>query len=350
MPGRYSVRAFSPHNPAIQEMANVCASGEEYTSDRRADANEVSLVAGALTAVALDAVRYDYPELVFRQLAPLQDGLTPGTENYRWDELDVRGMASIIANYADDLPDVSAYTKQNTGIIRSLGDSFQYTTQDVRRVLESRRQGRQTATLDVDRVVLAREIMERKKDQICAYGDPLYQLPGILKNTNVTLLTASTPAGGGTKRWVGGTKIGTEVLRDLRSLLQTVRTQSKGVHTPNVIVMPIEEFEAISTMPLITGSENQVLVLEQFLRSQAGMGRPVEIITWNRASTADAAGTGPRILAYERSPRTVRLVEPLDFEAQAPQRVNLSFKIPCEARFGGIFFKRPLSGAYMDFV
>lgn len=350
MPGIHSVKHFHPQNPAIVEMANVCASEADYGAERRADANETGLVAYSLTAVALDAVRYDYPELAFRQLASLQDGLTPGTETYRWDELDVRGMAKLIENYADDLPDVSAYVKTNTGVIRSIGNSFQYTKQDVRRVLESRRQGRQTETLDVDRVVQCREMMERKKDQIAAYGDVLGQLPGIFKNPNITLLTASSPATGTNKRWTGGNKVGTEVLKDLRSLVSQVRVQSKGIHTINTIVMPIEELEALSVMPLIVGSENQITVLQQFLTSQAAMNRPINIITWNRAATADALGTGPRILAYENLPRNLRLVEPVDFEAEAPQRVSLTFKIPCEARFGSIYWRRPLAATYLDFV
>lgn len=350
MPGNYTVRHFHRSNPAIIEMANVCASDDDYGSERRADANETGLVAYSLTAVALDAVRYDYPELVFRQLAPLQDGLSPGTENYTWNELDYRGMAQIIENYADDLPDVSAHIKTNTGKIRSIGDSFQYTKQDIRRVLESRRQGRQAETLDVERVVFAREVMERKKDQIAAYGDTLSQLPGILKNANITLLTALAPASGSNKKWTGTDKVGTEVLRDLRRMVTQIRTQSKGIHTATTFVMPIEELESISQMPLIAGSENQITVLQQFLASQAAMGRPVNIITWNRAATADAAGTGPRVLAYENSPRNLRLVEPVDFEAEAPQRVSLSFKIPCESRFGSIYWRRPLAAAYMDFV
>lgn len=350
MPGLHSVKHFHPRNPAIIEMANNCATEGDYDSERRADANETGLVAYSLTAVALEAIRYDYPELVFRRLASPQTGLTPGTETYRWDELDYRGMAKIIENYADDLPDVSAYIKTNTGVIRSIGDSFQFTKQDMRRVLESRRQGRQSETLDVERVAYAREVMERKKDQIAAYGDTLSGLPGILKNTNITLLTAATPASGTSKRWTGGHKNGTEILKDLRMLASSVRTQSKGIHTINTLVMPIEELEAISVMPLIATSENQITVLQQFLQSQAAMGRPVEIITWNRASTADAAGTGPRVLAYERSPRNLALVEPVDFEVEAPQRVSLTYKFPCESRYGGIYWKRPLAAVYLDFV
>jgi hypothetical protein len=349
MPGRYSVQHFHPANPAIQVMANVCASESDYGNERRADANETGLVAYSLTSVALDAIRVDYPGIVFRQLASLQDGLSPGTEDYRWDELDYRGMAKIIENYADDLPDVGAHMTSNTGKIRSLGNSFQYTKQDVRRVLEARRQGRQGVVLDVDRVVFAREVMERKKDQIAAYGDPLSKLPGIFKNPNVTLLSASAPGTGTDKKWTGTDKTGEEILADLRRLISQVRLQSKGIHTVNTLVLPVEVVEVLSMKPLLAGNQNQITVLQQFRQMTQEQGA-INIVTWDRANTADALGTGPRILAYENNPRNLRLVEPVDFEAEAPQRVSLTFKVPCESRFGGIFWKRPLAGAYMDFI
>lgn len=349
MATRYSVRHYHPNHPAIVEMANVCANEHDFDDSRRADANETELVAFALTAVALDAIRYSYPGIIYSQLAPLQPGLTPGTESYRWDELDVRGTAKLIENYADDLPDVGAFLKTNTGIIKTIGDSYQFTKQDMRRVTEARRLGRQAAVLDADKAVLAREMIERKKDQIAAYGDPLSGLPGILKNVNVSLLTGSTPASGSSKKWTGGNKVGAEVLADLRRLMSTVQTQSKGIHAVNTIVMPVEEQIALAYMPYTNGVM-QTTVLAWFLESQRQMGKPVEIITWNRCATADVAGTGPRVLAYERGPDTVRLVETLDFEADPPQRVNFSFKIPCESRFGSIFWRRPLAGAYMDFV
>lgn len=347
MPGMYSVRNLNASNPGVQEMANVCWS--EDGRERRADANETGIVADALTTVALDAITYDYPELVFRQLAPLQEGLSPGTETYQWEEIDVTGMAKVIANYGDDLPNVAHYIKSNRGIIRSIGAATEYTKQDVRRVIEARRQGR-GAVLDVDRVAQVREMIERKKDYIAAYGDTTYSLPGVLKNSNVTVVSAAAPASGSSKRWDGVDKIGTEMLKDLRAGLTAIRTTSKGIHRATAVIMPIEFAEAISMKPLITSSENQITVLEQFTRSQADMGYPVRIIPWQRCSTADANGTGPRVMFLEISPRVLRLVEPLDFEADAPQRVSLTFKIPCESRYGGIFFKRPLGALYMDFI
>jgi hypothetical protein len=318
----------------------------ESNGVRRADANETGIVAGALVAAGIAAVQYDYPELQFRATAPLHPGVDAGDDTYTWQEYDVVGMAKIIANNGDDLPDVSAHTKTNTGNLRSLGNSFSYTTQDLRRVIAARKNGRQNVVLDVERVALAREMMERKKDYIAAYGDTTHNLPGVLANSNVTVLTASAPATGSSKSFTGGDKIGIECLKDLRTGMYTVATQSKGAHRANLVAMSVEYLEKLATMPLIASSENQITVLQQFM-----LGNPtVKILAWNRCAIADAAGTGNRVLFLKSQLDVLGLVEPLPFEAQAPQRQGLRIVTPCESRYGGIFIKKPLAAAYMDFV
>jgi hypothetical protein len=335
-------------SPALQQMADEAVTLEG--DQRRADANEVQILSRALVSTGLEAVRYDYPDLAFRGVAPLQDGIDPGEETYEWQEWDVAGMAKIIANYGDDLPNVSAFMKINTGVIRSLGNAFEYTKQDLRKVMVARRKGYSDALLDVERIQLCQEMMERKKDAIAALGDTRYGLPGVLKNANVTVLQASAPASGTDRKWTGPDKTGVEILKDLRVGISTVYTQSRGVHRPNRVYMPIEALEAISHKPLIATSENQTTVLQEFIRSQSEMQQPVELYAWNQCATADAAGTGQRVMFLRSAPDVVRLVEPLPFEADAPQKVNFCWKVPCESRFGGIFFKKPLGAAYMDFV
>ena len=51
---------------------------------------------------------------------------------------------------------------------------------------------------------------------------------------------------------------------------------------------------------------------------------------------ADAAGTGPRMLTYQRDPEILELIIPQDFEQFPPQARNLAFVVPCHARIGGV--------------
>jgi hypothetical protein len=343
----HAFHAFSVWSPAIIEMANVCAVQEG--ENRRADANETAYVAQALTAAGIAAVHRIYAGITFRQLAPLQEGIGPGADTYTWQEYDLAGMAKIVANYAKDLPNVAEFVNTNTGIIRTIADAFEYTKQDLRRVIEARRQGRQAEILDVDKISRARQMIERKKDVVAYLGDTTYNLPGILKNANVTVVTASTPGSGSSKLWTGVDKTGAEILKDLRTLVSTIEVQSQGNFTldgpTGTVVIPIEEYAAIRTKPLVGSTENQITVWKQFALEYP----TIEVIRTVRAKLANAANNGPRIMAYQRDPEVLRMVEPLDFEADAPQRDGLTFKVPCDSRFGGIFIKQPLAAVYMDF-
>jgi hypothetical protein len=342
-----SFAALSYWVPQIQQMADSVI--QQDGELRRADAGETMFISQALQAAGVAAITRIYAGVTFRGCAPLQDGLTPGTETYTWQEYDIRGMAKIVANYAKDLPNVAQFVTTNTGIIKSIADAFEYTVQDLRRVVEARRNGRQAAVLSPDNVSIARQMIERKKDVIAYLGDTTYNLPGLLKSANVTVLTASTPASGSSKLWTGVDKTGGEMLADLRKLGSTIEVQSQGnfgIDNPEgVIVMPIEEYAALRSKPLSGNDNDNRTVWTQFRIEFP----TIEVIRTVRAKLANAANNGPRVMAYQRSGEILRMVEPLDFQAQPPQPDALTFKVPCDSRFGGIFIKQPLAAVYMDF-
>lgn len=340
-------QALKANNPAIAAIADAVTLEDD---GRRADANETSIISNALVAAGIEAVMYDYPDLKFRELAPLQPGIGAGAVSFTWQEYDITGSAKIFANKADDLPDVQQYAKTNTGDIRGMGNSYSYTTRDARRVLQAKRSGQQSNVLDADRIAVAREIQERTKDTIAAVGDTANNLPGLLKGANVTVLTGASPATGSSKKWDGGDKTGGENLKDLRTGCRTMAVNSKGKHLCNTIVMSIEFAEYLAVQPLVPNTENQITVLDQFLASQRAKGQPIKIVAWNQCHTADAANTGDRVLFLKSDPSVLGLVEPFPFTARSPQMVGLDIVVPCESEFGGVYYKRPLGAVAMDFV
>jgi hypothetical protein len=318
--------------------------------DTRADAGETSMLATSLTQTAIEAIEADYPENQFRAVAPRQDGIDEGADDFTWDEYNTVGMAKIIANGSDDLPNVDQYITTNKGKIESYGIAYSYTDQDVRRAAFARRNGRQAIVLDPDRAVAAREVAERTKDRDAAYGNTLYGIPGFFKGPNVALAIAAAPAVGTNRNWRMGDKNPREILAEMRLGVRTVSVTSKGSQVVNTIVMGIEMAEYLASTPLNPTGDNQISIMAEFMRSQREAGRPITIISWVRASTADAAGTGDRVVFYNRSLRTLGLVEPMIFRAAPPERRGLSTRVANETRFGGIYWKRPLAGLYMDFV
>lgn len=318
--------------------------------ESRADANETAMLATALTQTALEAIEADYPENRFRDAAPLQQGIAEGADNFTWDEYDTVGMAKIISNGSDDIPNVSQYIKTNEGKVESYAIAYSYTDQDVRRAAFARQSGRQAIVLSPDKAIEARAVVERTKDRDAAFGDPKYSIPGFFRSSNVSMITASAPAAGTSRAWDGGDKTGIENLADLRLGVRTVATVSKGSQFCDTVAMSIELAEFLATQPLMPDNENQITVLAEFLRAQREIGRPITVIAWNRARTADAAGTGDRVVFYRRSPQVLALVEPMILRATAPERRGLATHVVNETRFGGIFWKKPLGGLYMDFA
>lgn len=359
VPGVFNITQLAAVNSAVRTAVasyfddlptGMRADAANDNSDTREDAGETAMLAGSLTQTAIEAIEADFPENKFREVAPRQEGIDEGAEDYTWDEYTTVGMAKIIANGADDLPNVAQYMTSNTGQIESYGIAYSYTDQDVRRAAFARRNGRQAIVLDPDKAIAAREVAERTKDRDAAYGNTLYQIPGFFKSTNVALMISPAPAAGTNRSWRGGDKNPREILAELRLGVRTVSVTSKGTQVATHVVMGVEMAEYLAATPLNPTGDNQISIMAEFLRSQREAGRPIQVITWVRASTADAAGTGDRVVFYSRSNRVLGLVEPMVFRAAPPERRGLSTRVANETRFGGIYWKRPLGGLYMDFV
>lgn len=279
-----------------------------------------------------------YPELKARRLLPQDTSVDPGAETISYQQWDEYGMAEIISNYADDLPMVETLTEKFTQVVQSIGKGYQYSIQDLRRAAMSGNQ------LDLRRARAARRAVERKVDDIAATGDAKGKLKGFLNHPNVSVLTAAND--GTSTRWVQGRatpKTAALIQADMHNVVNTVRSVSKEVHTANTLLLPSYEFGYLSQTPV--GSDNQATVLRSFLANNPFISN---IESWYKLDTADAAGTGPRMVAYDRSPEVLELVIPQEFEQLPPQARNLAFVVPCHARVGGVVVYYPLGLIYMD--
>lgn len=327
----------------LQAMCDAAVSAE----GRRADANETAIVAGSLTAAAIATVGTIYPGLVARQLCSAQPGIGPGDDTFTWHRFDETGMADFIVNFADDLPSVDQFALEMTGTAKSIATSFSYSTQDVRRVISARKNGRQDVVLDASKMGVADRFIERKKDTVFAQGDTTRGLPGILTSSNITQIDAAVPGTGSSRSWVGADKTGYEILKDLRSGCDSVHNLSKGHFQVNKIVMPIAHFRKIASTPALPGNDNQKTILQLFLEGETAAGNGgIQVYAWNEALTAD--GGNARVMFGHFASDTITLVDPMGMTAQPPQANNLAWKVPCEARVGGALIKQPLAFIYLD--
>lgn len=279
-----------------------------------------------------------YPELKARRLVPVDNSPDPGAENvvyYQWDEY---GMADIISNYADDIGMVDALVEKFSSPVHSIGKGYQYSVQDLRRAMMANNQ------LDARRARAARRSIERKIEDLAAFGDAKGKLKGMLNHPNVPVYTAATD--GTDTAWTSGRatpKASDLIIADMNMLVDNVRVTTKEIHTPDSLLLSTREFGFIAQTPV--SQLNQNTILKSYLANQPFI-KGVE--SWYKLDTADAAGTGPRMMAYQRDPEVLQLVIPQEFEQFPPQARNLAFVVPCHARVGGVIFYYPLGAAYMD--
>lgn len=304
----------------------------------RLDAKYTAFLEQALEAVKARTYDVKYPGFKARSLIPLASGTPSGAETISYQQWDEVGMAKIIANYADDLPQVDALAEKFSTPVVSMGDAYSYSIQDLRRAAMA------GVPLDAKKAMAARRAIERKIDELAGSGDAKSKLRGLTNHPNVTIYAAATD--GTSARWVQGRatpKTPLLILRDLHNVINGIRNTTKELHTPDTVVLPTYEFGHLEMTQV--SADNDTNILQAFLKNAVSI-RGVE--SWYKLDTADAAGTGPRALVYERNAEVLELEVPQEFEQFPPQAQNLAFLVPCHARCGGVIVRYPLAIGYLD--
>ena len=174
------------------------------------DANESAVFALELEYVDKQATDQEFPQNRADEFIPVDTSIDAGAEDFSWYHFDRLGNAKLISSYADDLPRVHEFGSKNTTGIRSIGDSYGYSIQDLRAAAYMKR------PLDPALALLAREAIERKADEIAALGSTTDNLPGFLKATGVPVMSS-----GFNGDWANAT--GQEILADLRLIYFTAK-------------------------------------------------------------------------------------------------------------------------------
>ena len=299
------------------------------TAGIRFDAGETVAFARQLESIAARTYDVVYPDPKSFSLIPIAAGVESMAEFYTWRAFDRAGVAKRIVNFADDVPTVDIQGTENITPIATYADGYQYTLFDMRRA--------QMLNVDLDqkRALAARDVLNRKIDRVAAFGDAEVNITGFVNNPNVPVVAPTTG------NWATAADV--QILSDLYKMEQTIVTNSRGLEEPDTLVVPPSTMGIIATKP--AGVNLQDTVLDVFLRRSRFI-RNVE--SWYQLETANAAGTGPRIVAYKRDPTKLELVLPLAFEQEPPQARNFAFVVNCLARCGGVVFYYPRSASYMD--
>lgn len=297
-------------------------------NEKRLDAGEAGMLELQLEDLMARVYEVQYEELRARRFLPIISDVDTGAEYFAFEQTDEVGEAKIITNYADDLPSVSSKTEKIRHDIVSLGDSWEWSIQDLRRAAFSGQ------PLEARKAKAARNAWERGLDSLAARGSAAHNIGGFINATGVEITAA-----------VGAVWAGLDsslILADVNKLVSEAIVNSKETITFNTLLLPTVQYLKISQTQMDTTSSRTVL--EAIKASNPTI---TEIAPWNVLDGAGDSGKDRGIL-YAKSEEYMGLVIPQEFEVVGPQPKNLAFRMLGHGRTGGVAVFRPLGMRYID--
>lgn len=276
------------------------------------------------------------------ELIPVDNSAGSGAETIVYYQYDSTGIARIIANYADDLPRADVKGKEFIARIRSIGNSYGYSLQEIRAAQFA---GKSLDQRKSDAAVTAQRELWNK---IAFYGDETHGLQGWLTNPNIpSNSVAADGAGGGGSSTLWVNKTPAQILRDLNTLVNGIVGLTNGAEKPDTVVMPIAQYTLLATTQFSAGTDTTIL--DYFLKNSPFV-KTVEWANELKNANRDAimgAGNDPFVgdimIAYQKSSDKLTFEMPQPFEQLPAQERGLEFVVPCHSRVGGTLVYYPLS-------
>lgn len=264
------------------------------------------------------------------ELIPVDSTTAPGATTVTYEQYDSTGIAKIISNYADDLPTADVKGKEFHSTIKSIGNSYVYSKNDIRAAQFAGK------PLNQRKAIAAVEAHRQLMNKLAFFGDSEYGIQGLLTNSNIP--SAPVVAGAATTlTWA--TKTPDEILKDLNSAVSDMLDLTKGVEVPNTIVMPIAQYNHIATTARSANSDTTIL--EFFKGNNPGIE-----VTWATELKGAFAGSTDGFIVYNRNPDKLWMEIPMMVQMSPAQEKGLSYSVSVESRFGGVIVPYVLSVSF----
>lgn len=303
------------------------------------DAGESLWFARQLEYIRPGLFEIQYPELKGKQIVPVNSVVAPGAEQYTYRAFDHVGEAIVMSDYTKVSPRSDVSGKESTQVIRGLTTSYGYNLQEMRAAMLAQ------LPLDVRKAMAARDLMERKLDDVIFFGDGSSGLSGFCNLSSGT--TSYTVANGnvsGNQLWL--TKSPDEIAQDMHGIINNVVTQTLEVEQPDTLCMGLVPYGYISTRRMSDGS-NQT-ILDFFLRTSPHCKQVIPTFKLDYANRAAWSGSSGRMVALRQDPMKLEAIIPQEFEQLPPQMEGFETKTICHARTGGVVAYFPASISYGD--
>jgi len=296
---------------------------------RRIDAALSVVFARQLEYVQKDFEATVYPELIARDVIPVVYDVPEGATAYTYTRLEEIGEADFITDSAADYPNIEVSGVQVTARIIGWGDSYQYS------VREAKSAALAGVQLDSEKANAARKAIERRLDAVALTGVVQANLPGLL---NSALVTPVAVVGD----WADPATTGESIFNDIQRLWTDIYIKSGAALEPDTLLLPTAGYSAVNTR--FMGPNDRRTVKEALAAGSTFQ----TIKASQKLNLANAALTGPRMVAYKYDKSILRLTIPQEIQSSEPQAVARSFRVFSDMYSGGTQIRNPMGIAYAD--
>jgi hypothetical protein len=299
------------------------------------DANESIFFVTELSHIKSHIWEINYPQMKARQLIPVSMEADPADEDIKYEEYDKTGLATIISDYSKALPRVDVIAKRWSSPIVSIGCSFGYNLQELKRAAKTGK------PLDQRRAMAAREAHLREENRLAWFGDANTGLVGLLTAANITPVAIAADGAGSKKSFTK--KVPLQILRDLNQIANTPANLTLGIEVADTMLLSKPVYNYIAITP-VSSLDPSWTILKAFKENAPDI-KEVEWIPELSAFSADGDNSviADAILVYCKNPLKLTMEVPMDYEMLPPQEEGMEFYVPGYGRFGGVIIYKPLS-------
>ena len=272
-----------------------------------------------------------FPPLNADMLVPDDTSMPEWAETVTVMSYDSVGMAKIISNYADDLPRADVRGMAQLVTVKTLGDSYGYSVNEIR---ASRAIG---AGLDQRKADAARRAVDLKISKIKLVGDPDYGLFGLFTHPNIPEILL--PHGG---PW--DVLTGTQVYENLNAMTFAYLRQTLGMHNATLLALaPTAYYSASTKFIEVAGATTPVTPLSLFTSMNPGISVR-NVIECQGAEPGTGGNPNEDVaLLYENTTDNLAHNFVMPFSQLPPEARNLEFVTNCLAKSGGVNIYYPLA-------
>jgi hypothetical protein len=256
--------------------------------------------------------------------------------------VDVAGEAKFISGAANDLPFSSATRDQAAHDFAMIGAGWEWNLEEVNQA------AMYGIPMSDTKAMASSQSIERLLNDIAMVGSTEKNWKGFVNSSAVSRVDVANDGTGTSTFWVN--KTNDQILRDINSLMSSVKRNSLEIEWVDSLRLPPDAFELLNTRRL--GAGDGVLTLLEFFKKNniytSESGLPLDIRPLRELATASNDGGG-RMVVYRRDPEVIRFHLPMPRRVLQPrQKSIMAFEQGAIARTGGTEIRLPGAMAYGD--